>query len=77
MPSFFDEMQKQFTEHCVNIDRKSPSETNAVLQENIMAQNANLKKIIQDNEAILAQINALTQQMEENLETIKGIYGKK
>lgn len=73
----FDEMQEQFTEHCVNIDRKSPSETNAVLQENIMAQNKKLEEIIQANEAILAQINALTQQMEENLETIKGIYGKK
>ena len=46
----------------------------AELQENIIDKNEKLKKLIKANEDILAQIRYLTQQMEENLDAIKGIY---
>ena len=46
----------------------------AALQENIIDKNEKLKKLINANEDILAQIRDLTQQMKENLDAIKGIY---
>ena len=62
----------------IMVDYRNPSsKAIAELQENIIDKNEKLKELIKANEDILVSIKALTAQMEENLNTIKGIYGKK